>query len=84
MNFFSLATLLAALFAMTPLSAQNAAQMTEDEAEAIAMDAYIYGYPLVTMDMTCRVMTNVTRPEKMKAPMGQFSHAQTFPTAVLK
>ena len=37
------------------------------------MDAYIYGYPLVTMDMTRRVMTNVREPEGMRAPMGQFA-----------
>ena len=29
----------------------------------LATDAYIYGYPLVTMEMTRRVFTNVARPE---------------------
>ena len=28
----------------------------------IASDAYIYGYPLVTMEMTRRIMTNVASP----------------------
>ena len=28
----------------------------------LATDAYIYGYPLVTMEMTRRVMTNVATP----------------------
>ena len=37
----------------------------------LATDAYIYGYPLVTMGMTRRVITNVARPEGTKAPMGQ-------------
>ena len=30
---------------------------------ALATDAYIYGYPLVTMEMTRRVITNVAAPE---------------------
>ena len=33
--------------------------MGEQEASQIAIDAYIYGYPLVTMEMTRRVITNV-------------------------
>ena len=40
------------------------------EAKAIAEEAYIYGYPLVTMEMTRRVMTNVRKPVGTRAPMG--------------
>src|SRR5262249_6030398 len=29
----------------------------------LATDAYIYGYPLVTMEYTRRIMTNVAAPE---------------------
>src|SRR5262249_49047635 len=36
-----------------------------------AIDAYVYGYPLVTMEMTRRVATNVEKPEGTHAPMGQ-------------
>src|ERR1035441_7857722 len=39
----------------------------------IATEAYIFGYPLITMDMTRRVMTNVRYPDGMHAPMGQFA-----------
>jgi hypothetical protein len=39
--------------------------------EDLAVDAFIYGYPLVSMEMTRRVMTNVTKPEVSRAPMGQ-------------
>jgi hypothetical protein len=38
----------------------------------LATDAYIFGYPLVTMEMTRRVMTNVAAPEGNRGPMGQF------------
>jgi hypothetical protein len=47
----------------------------------VATDAYIYGYPLVTMEMTRRVMTNVAAPEKNRGPMGQFVKARTYPDA---
>jgi hypothetical protein len=47
----------------------------------LATDAYIFGYPLVTMEMTRRVMTNAAAPEGMRAPMGQFAKARTYPDA---
>ncbi|HTH17830.1 MAG TPA: DUF1254 domain-containing protein [Magnetospirillum sp.] len=47
----------------------------------LATDAYIYGYPLVTMEMTRRVMTNVAAPEGTRAPMGQFVKARQYPDA---
>jgi hypothetical protein len=47
----------------------------------VAQDAYIYGYPLVTMEMTRRVMTNVAAPESNRGPMGQFVKARTYPDA---
>jgi hypothetical protein len=53
----------------------------EAEALAIATEAYVYAYPLVTMDMTRRVMTNVASPEGTRAPMGQFVRARTYPNA---
>ncbi|MDI4235647.1 DUF1254 domain-containing protein [Bradyrhizobium sp. Arg237L] len=47
----------------------------------LATDAYIYGYPLVTMEMTRRVITNVARPEGTKAPMGQLIRLREYPNA---
>ena len=46
-----------------------------------AVDAYVYGYPLVTMDMTRRQMTNVAKPDEGHAPMGQFARMRAYPTA---
>ena len=56
-------------------------KLTSREALDIATDAYVFGYPLVTMDMTRRVMTNVRFTEGMRAPMGQFARIRTFPAA---
>ena len=58
-------------------AAESAAK--ELEAREIAIDAYIYAYPLVTMEMTRRVMTNVEKPEGSKAPMGQFARLRNYP-----
>jgi hypothetical protein len=49
------------------------------EARAIAEDVYIYGYPLVTLEMTRRVTSNTAEPAGLRAPMGQFAHARKFP-----
>ena len=52
----------------------------EDEVFAIAGEAYIYGYPLVLMDTTRRVMTSVTTPQGGRAPVNQLGHRLAFPT----
>jgi len=51
------------------------------EAVPLGVEAYIYGYPLVTMEMTRRVMTNVERPEGTRAPMGHFVRMRAYPAA---
>lgn len=47
----------------------------------LATDAYIYGYPLVTMEMTRRVVTNVAAVEGTRGPMGQFIKLRQYPDA---
>src|SRR6516165_4313070 len=49
-----------------------------------AVDVYVYGYPLVTMDMTRKQMTNVSSAEKTHAPMGQLVRMRTYPDANFK
>jgi hypothetical protein len=46
-----------------------------------AMDAYIFGYPLVTMEMTRRVVTNVAEPVGTRGPMGQLIRLREYPNA---
>jgi hypothetical protein len=71
--------------AQTPTQAQAQAQaaaepLREDEARDIALDAYVYGYPLVTMEMTRRVMTNTATADDKRAPVGQFAKARWYAT----
>ena len=54
------------------------AAFAEDVFE-IATEAYIYGYPLVTMDMTRKFLTNVAEAGPSRAPMGQFIKMRTYP-----
>jgi hypothetical protein len=54
------------------------------DAAKLAEEAYVFGYPLVTMEMTRRVMTNVVAPAETRAPMGQFVHMKKYPTAAFR
>ncbi len=50
-------------------------------AKATGQEAYVYFYPLVSMDVTRRVMTNVqTGVKPGLGPMGAFQHLRTFPS----
>jgi hypothetical protein len=62
---------------VAPLNA-SAALSTEDAAK-IATDVYVYGYPLVTMELTRRSFTNVATASPTNAPMGQFANMLTYP-----
>ena len=61
-----------------------AAQLSEmpatgGDAAQIAMDAYIYGYSLITTEVTRVQMTNVSAIEGLHAPMGQFINVKRYP-----
>ena len=55
------------------------ALVKEKGAHDAGVDAYIYAYPLVTMEYTRRVSTNVVAPEDARAPMGQFAKLRGYP-----
>jgi len=74
---------LLAMIAPTGAGAQSA--ITEQEAHAIGVDAYLYFYPLISMDITRRVAINV-EPGKMPGlgPANMFNNFTAFPTADFK
>jgi hypothetical protein len=53
--------------------------LTEKDALELGADAYVFGYPLVLMDVTRRVSTAVVKAEGTKAPLNQFAHVREFP-----
>lgn len=57
----------------------GAAKPGLEEAVSAATDAYVYGYPLITMDMTRKRLTNVIQPDASHAPMGQLLRLRTYP-----
>src|SRR5687767_778509 len=52
---------------------------TQDSVLRTAVDAYVYGYPLLIMDVTRRQLTNVATAEATRAPMGQLRRLRTYP-----
>jgi hypothetical protein len=59
--------------------------ITEAEAHSIAVDAYIYFYPLISMDITRKQSTNIEPgKETAKGPMNTFVNVPAFPSADLK
>jgi DNA sulfur modification protein DndE len=63
---------------VTPAAAAAPKQPPAD-LEKIAADAYVFGYPLVLMEITEQVLTNTPKPAAKAAPLNQFAHIQTFP-----
>jgi hypothetical protein len=51
----------------------------QHEAKETGIEAYVYAYPLVTMEMTRRGSTNVAVATDSKAPMGQFAKFRQYP-----
>ncbi len=66
---------------ITGASAAVAQSLTSSEARTVAQDAYVYGYPLVTMELTRRSFTNVAEPNGKSAPMGYFVNIPKYPSA---
>ena len=70
------------LFPVLSLAAQAQSAVTEEEAHAIGVNAYLYFYPLISFDVTRLYSTNI-EPDKvpLKAPMNTFASAGAYPSA---
>jgi hypothetical protein len=53
----------------------------QDELLQIAKDAYVYGYSLITTEVTRVQMTNVDKVSGLHGPMGQFINVPRYPPA---
>ncbi len=62
-----------------PAASAPAPAMSEQELRDTAIDAYVYAYPMVLMELARRKATAVQSPLDGKAPMNQFGHKASFP-----
>lgn len=75
-------TALLAMLAQAPGLAQAQGKLSEEEAQKIGVEAVVYGLPLVVMDLTKRVSTNVPGPQpSAHAPINQFGSMLEYPPA---
>lgn len=66
-------------------TASPPAAISKEEAHSIGVDAYLYFYPLVTMELTRQQLTNVEPgKEPGHAPMNSFANVAEFPSADFK
>jgi hypothetical protein len=71
-----------ALLIEAPAMAAETDAVNPREAAQIGIEAVIYGMPLVVMDVTKRVQTNVAEAQTNgRAPVNQFGHMLKYPTA---
>ena len=76
--FATLSSLTVPAFAETPA-------VSEQEAHAIGVDAYLYFYPLITMDLTRKQSTNIEAGKEFgKGPMNAFTSVPEYPPANYK
>ena len=78
-----LACLAAPLATAVPAAARATGPVTEEEAHAIGVDAYLYFYPLVTMDMTRKQLTNIEPGKESARPDEHVRQCPGFPPADL-
>jgi hypothetical protein len=70
----------------SPANAQAGAAtptaLPSDQIGEVAANAYLYAYPLILMELTRRIATNVADTRQFsKAPMNQFANVPAFPDA---
>jgi hypothetical protein len=79
----ALALLLVPSFAAAGIA--DPAPITKEEAHAIGVDAYLYFYSLITMDVTRKQLTNQEpTPGGIGGPMNRFANVGAFPTADMR
>ncbi|QJC80821.1 DUF1254 domain-containing protein [Pseudomonas umsongensis] len=77
--------LIVASSAVFPLVSQAQSKITAEEAHAIGVDAYVYFYPLLTMDITRKQFTNIEPGKEFgKGPMNMFVSVPEYPPADFK
>lgn len=77
--------LAAAIFSLVLAAEIRAADtITAEEAHEIGLQAYVYLYPLVTMDLTRRQLTNTEHVGGLRAPLNSFANVPSYPSATMR
>ena len=75
----------AIIVATTPAPTRAQTEITEQEAHAIGVEAYLYFYPLVTLDVMRLQSTNIEPGKEIgKGPMNTFVNVPAYPTADMR
>jgi len=75
---------LALLAPLSTETAQAQSSITEEEAYSIGVNAYLYFYPIVTMDITRKQLSNIEPGKGFGGPMNTFVNLSEYPPADLK
>ena len=86
MNRRAISLALSLLFSpLAPFTAHAQSAIAEPEAHAIGVNAYLYFYSLVSMDVTRKQFTNVEPGKEFgKGPMNMFVNVPEYPPADFK
>jgi hypothetical protein len=76
-----LTALLPVLMFVSSAGALNAQPISEQQAHAIGVDAYLYFYSPVTMDLTRKQLTNVEPGKGFGGPTNTFANVPAYPAA---
>ena len=71
--------------AIFPLVSHAQSKVTAEEAHAIGVEAYVYFYPLLSMDLTRKQSTNIEAGKEFgKGPVNTFVNVPQYPPASFK
>jgi len=79
-----IALALTAGLAQAAAATEASPAITPEEAHAIGVEAYLYFYPLISMDVTRRQLTNMKPDSGIGGPMNRFANVPAFPAADMK
>jgi hypothetical protein len=78
-NLFALSTFFALLAGCQQGPATKSQAPGAEQAITDAINVYVYGYPLETMDLTRKFMTNYATVQGSRGPMGQIIKLRNYP-----
>ncbi len=83
--FFSAFAVAGVMALTSTLAAQAQTALTAEEAHAIGVDAYVYFYPLLSMEISRQTFTNIAAGKEIgKGPMNTFTNVSEYPPADFK